>query len=229
MKNFVYIGPSWAARSYDTVHGDESDYTNLAQEWNLPHINLSRPGSSCLENIKKIKEAVKDVTTPIIWVQCEILHEEDLPTLTGISRTDWLTSANWNEYRVTANQKILEELNALGNPIGLIGAHSDIFDVLEKFTNLTVIHPSWQQWIGNYLSLPIASGVGADVYHAIIKANRDTKPNLDLVFLVYDTLNTWQSWEAAGMFTWCHPNRRATELFAQDIKPAVTGWLNNLN
>ena len=47
--NILYVGPSWAARSYDTPDASESDYTSLYKELSLQNlniINMSQAGAS---------------------------------------------------------------------------------------------------------------------------------------------------------------------------------------
>ena len=72
MKKILYVGPSWAARSFDTPEGSELEYTNLAQELNIAVDNRSKSALSNLAILNQILSTdYKELYKGIIWVYSE--------------------------------------------------------------------------------------------------------------------------------------------------------------
>jgi hypothetical protein len=82
----------------------------------------------------------------------------------------FLTSSNWEELRFDLADVDLKILNEMGNPIGLIGSHSDILpEQVEKYENLTVLEPSWQFVIAKEVGITTGYRWGVDFAHQMIK------------------------------------------------------------
>jgi hypothetical protein len=229
LKNIAYIGPSWAARSFDTPDGSESNYINLLSEWHITATNLSQLGTSNLTNIKRIRSQNQKYDG-IIWVYSEPIS--DYNEFTGGSSCgpgpELFESEDFWTLRAACDQYILSKIAQLDCPVALIGAHSDIKNC--HYNNIDVIHPSWQKFLANTSDIPLENGWGAEVAHMYLmkKENKQVKPSKSMVDLISDTLRDWHKLELNGLFTWCHPNRRGTELFAAETKPAITKWIANL-
>jgi hypothetical protein len=221
MKNILYVGPSWANRSYDTVEGSETEYTSLLKELRIDATDLSKPGSSNMVCLDKIN-AYQGNIDAILWVYCEpiadVLHE---------NKKSLIESEDFWKIRKQINQDTLSMINQLDIPVGLIGAHSDIFDCDHK--NLTVIHDSWQKFLAKKVGVYLDKGWGAEVAHRYAMYEfKDSKPSRAFVEYTSNTLQAWTKMELSGVFRGVHPNRKGNELFAQEIKNSVQSFINNL-
>jgi hypothetical protein len=229
LKNIAYIGPSWAARSYDTPDGSESDYINLLSEWDVAATDLSQGGTSNFTNIRRIMSQNQKYDG-IIWVYSEPIADYD--EFTGGSScgptTELFESEDFWALREACNQYTLSNIAKLNCPVALIGASSDIINC--HYDNITIIHPSWQKFLADATGIILEYGWGADVAHSFLMEKRVDRlqPSKNLVDLISDTLRDWHKLELNGVFTWCHPNRRGTELFATETKPAIMSWIDNL-
>lgn len=148
--------------------------------------------------IDEIRRCIKDYgdwefnsDTPIIWLTCEPLgdlyynskkhdmswpyYQEDEILDDGSSVEDFvetlLCQGDWLKSRAKLFDMSLKRMNDLGNPIGIIGSHCDIFpEQVEQYENLTVIEPSWQKHIAERCGItPLQNYIGADFYHQTIK------------------------------------------------------------
>lgn len=224
MSDLLYVGPSWANRSYDTPMGDETDYTNIYRELKLDVVDLSLKCSSnlnFLERLDKNKAGnYKQKYKGIIWVYCE-------PLLDVINKQVCLESENFWNLRSECNQYILNQINNLDVPVAIIGAHSDIVDC--NYSNITVIHPSWQKFLADYCNFNLTHGWGCEVGHRfIVEEFPDAKPSKSAVDYISDTWASWCKLDLNRVFCWCHPNRLGTELFANEIKSNLLSWVKNL-
>lgn len=230
MKKLLYVGPSWAVRSF-SQHSEDypqpgENYTNLALELELDVVNLAQFGFSnqrCLNIIKNYNEPYDG----IIWIYCEPI--KDLDKLGHPTVENYLQSQNHLEIRLEISQKILRSANELGQPIAVIGAHSDVENY--NLDNITIIHPSWQQFLSNSVNISLNSrniGWGAEVAQNYIGAYKNIKPAVSLVELTYDTLSAWEEMEKQQVFCGCHPSRKGNELFAKHIQKNVQSWLSTL-
>ena len=234
MKKIAYVGPSWAVRSFDNSSGYETDLnggTNLIKEMGLLNepgleitslARLAATNIGCLNSILYENQDTK--FDGIIWVYCGIIS--DLIHFLPISKKELFKSENFWQIREELNQRILSKINDLNIPVALIGAHSDVVNC--DYPNITVIHPSWQKFLGNDLRC----GWEAEVAHReIIEINvteTNFKPSKSVVNLIVDTLGDWHNLEMLGVFNNVHPNRKGNELFAKEIKPSVYSFINNL-
>lgn len=221
MKKILYVGPSWAFRSYDTVEGSESDYTNLLKELELSAVNLSKPGLSNMECLDLVNQ-YEGHYDAILWVYCEVIADclDEL-------KQNLIESENFWELRNKINQNNLNMIDQLNRPVGLIGAHSDITDCNHK--NITVIHPSWQKFLANHVGVKLDHGWGAEIAHRYAMYEfKQSKPSKPLVNLISDTFKSWTELELSGVWSGVHPNRKGNELFAKEIKSSVQSFINNL-
>jgi hypothetical protein len=225
----IYIGPSWAVRSFDTPDGNDQETTNLAQEWNIGVQNLAEHAFSNWMLLGKIRSYVKDnpqeSQTPIIWVYGEPLLDtwvyQDTPIEQALTRDDW-----W-QMRERVNQQILQDISELGNPVALIGAHSDIVDC--DHPNITVIHPSWQKFLGEQIGIYIKAGWGAEVAHRFIVTDRSIKPSHSVIDAVSELFLQWHKLEMHGLFQICHASLLGNKLFAKAIESDVKKWLSQFS
>ena len=160
MSKLLYIGSSWAYRSFDTANGEETDYTNLYKELELDVIDLSKPGASNLRLLEKIKHYDRDYDG-IIWVYAEPILDLSLSEKERLFKSE-----DFWQLRAELNHKILIAIAGINKPVALIGGHSDIVDC--DHANITVIHPSWQKFLAEYSNIELDHGWGSEVAHRII-------------------------------------------------------------
>lgn len=217
----MYVGPSWAARSFDTPNGQETEYTNLARELSLDVIDLSKLGSCNSYMTQRIQDYQKPIDG-IIWIYCEpildLRRDRDLD--------DFLQDENCWQTRQKVNADTLDSISSLGIPVALIGGHSDIEDCNHK--NITLVHASWQKFLANIAKVDEIQGWGADIAHREIIQRNVKRPAAALVDRIVDTMAVWNRMELYGVFCYCHPTRKGTELFAKEISSTIKFWINNL-
>jgi hypothetical protein len=199
MKKILYIGPSWAARSFDTPEGSELEYTTLAQELNITVDNRSK---SALSNHAIINCVLptnyKELYKGIIWVYAEPIGDLSslhcyTTNLNHITPETFIKSENFWEMRKEINRYTLTEMSKIECPIGLIGAHSDIEDC--NYNNITVIHPSWQKFLAQHTNVALEDGWGAEVAHRYIMTEyKNITPSRNIVNKISDTFSAWIKW-----------------------------------
>jgi hypothetical protein len=223
-KSILYIGPSWAERSYDTPNGTEDNFTSLAKELNLPVTNWAKRGSSNIKLLDRIKNSDTKFDA-IIWVFAEPLLSIKDEKWSDAMVAELVNSANWWSLRQELLNNILDKISALEVPIALIGAHSDVG--IKDYKNITVIHPSWQKFLAEHAGVELEHGWGAEVGHLMMLKN-DITPSKEFVELTSNTFKAWKEMELKGVFNWCHPTKTGNQLFAQEIKNSLTTWINNI-
>jgi hypothetical protein len=137
----------------------------------------------------------------------------------------------------TLEQQFYRRLNSLGIPVALIGAHTDV--ECESFDNITVIHQSWQNFLGQRCGLNSFYGWPADVGHrwlqGIVIPERGppehfelgTNPSPVVVDEIHKLFNVnWRILEKNKLFKGAHPTILGNQLFAQEIKQSVNNWLD---
>ena len=240
MMKFVYAGPSWAESSFDLPGSDAfNNPTNLAKEWQIPYSNLSAGGSTALNRVEAIKNHY-DSTSPIIFVYNEPIG--DLTAVTGLQFSELIQRSDWLDIWKECNQYCLNEINSIGRPVLLIGGHSDVIDC--NYSNITVGHNSWQRWLAEQSGMITRKGKvnvkmddgssfsfrncwGAEVIHRFMHEHPDISPSSEIVDSVWDIFFFWKQLEKADLFFEVHPNKRATELYANFLLPVVTEFLEN--
>ena len=240
----MYTGPSWGNCSFDAPEVEKfSPPTSLAKEWNIPCKDLTMSGYSVLYLIeRKIKPA--NSRLPIVWVYSEPIL--DLTTITGMSFEEFIASPDWFDIRQQCNQHCLEQINSLGNPVLLIGGHSDIENCdTTNLTNITIAAPSWQKWIAESAGMTVQDGTvyvkmsdggsfnlehcwGAEVAHKFIHEHQNIDPDPTLLDAVWDIYYFWQELENRGWFYEVHPNKKSNIKFAKFLKPVVDNFLSTI-
>jgi len=237
---FVYSGPSWAARSFDSAETEtQHGVTNLAREWGIPHFDASKHATNVLWQKNRILTFPKKL--PIIWIYPEPFTSLD--HFTSMSITELLTRSDWKDIWRECNDRNLQEINSLGRPVLLIGGHSDVIDC-SGYSNIQVGCPSWQKFIAETAGLEINCGVvkgsydngtkfsvkhcwGAEIVHRRLWENPDIDADKTLVDSIWDMFFFWKELERNDLFYDVHPNKKATKLFAVFLKSTVAQFLEN--
>lgn len=235
---FVYTGPSWARKSYDPPNtAEDANPTNLAKEWQIPFVDISRPGGYVLDRVVAVKKS--DEQLPIIWIYNEPLV--DLKDATGMGLAEFVQRSDYLDIWKECNRWCLNKINSIGRPVLLIGGHSDIVDC--SFSNITVGHDSWQKYIAELAGLKVDNDTvyvkmddggdysfdrcwGAEVVHRFIHQHQNIQPSQEIVNAIWDIFFFWRELEKANLFYQVHPNYNANKLFAEFLKPTVLDFLN---
>lgn len=229
--SFLYTGPSWAASSFPL----DSQTTNLAKEWGFSCINQSCSGTSIIDQLNFIP---KNNIKPIVWVYGEPLLSCE--KITGVSISDLITRTDWDVVRKQCNDFCLKAINSLGVPVLIIGAHSDIVNC--NYNNITVAHPSWQQYLAEQANMMIDNNKifvklddgsnyiidtcwGAEIIHRFMHENPHITPSMEITNAVWDIFFFWKELEKANLFFDVHPNYQGNKLFAEFLKPTVIKFL----
>lgn len=247
-KKFLYIGPSWAAQSFDSP-GSSSPSTNLALEWKIPHENLAQNGARILTSVDRIKQ--DQTNLPIIWIYGE--PSFNIKEITGIDDIQFIQRTDWLDLWHQCNQYCLEQISNLGRPVLLVGAPSDITNC--DYPNITIAHPSWQRYIASSAGILYNNTIefeqnldgmdfglrhsetncekititepcwGIDIVHKNIYVCQSIKPNFELVDWTWRMLKFWKYLEDHGRFYDTHPNFVSNKEFAQHLLPIVEKFL----
>jgi hypothetical protein len=245
----LYCGPSWAVQSFETPTGDNDTVkTNLAQELELTdYTSLAQYACSNLEQLQRAQNFISQhpelAPFRIIFVTANTL-QDGYKTL-GVSRVDFAKSfLISNDPAVivkSLEQDFYQQLNALDVPVALIGAHTDV--TCESHDNITVIHPSWQNFLAQqcdelHFSQKRFYGWPAEIANLWLqgayipergppaKFDLGANPSHEVVFFIDRTLSHWTTMEKNNLFRGVHPNIRGNQLFAQEIKQSVNNWLD---
>jgi hypothetical protein len=241
----LYLGPSWAVQSFESIQGlDDPVKTNLAQELELTdYTSLALYAKSNLDQLQAAQEFMQHnpelAPFGIVFVTANSL--DDGHKISKVSQVEFacafLTSTDPIDIVKTLEQQFYRRLNSLDVPVALIGAHTDV--ECESFDNITVIHPSWQNFLGQRCGLNSFYGWPADVAHRWLKGmvipeygppehfELSGKPSNAVVNEIHKLFNvTWKILEKNKLFTWSHPNIQGNRLFAQEIKQSVNNWID---
>ena len=240
----LYLGPSWAVQSFESTQGHDPVKTNLAQELELiNYTSLALYANSNLDQLRLAEEFIQQhpelAPFRIVFVMANSL--QDAHKISGVSQVDFartfLTSADPLGTVKTLEQQFYRKLNSLSIPVALIGAHTDI--ECESFDNITVIHPSWQNFLGQRCGLNSFYGWPADVAHRWLKGivipeygppehfELGTNPSPAVVDEIHKLFNVkWRILEKNKLFKGTHPTILGNQLFAQEIKQSVNNWID---
>lgn len=240
IEQFIYTGPSWAARSFD-IPGSHADnnQTNLAKEWQIPFVNISQSGTTILNRVSAVNKLGSN-KLPIIWIYNEPIG--NLTDITKLSFLEFIQRADWKDIWKECNQHCLQAINNIGRSVLLIGAHSDIVDC--NYDNITIGYPSWQKWMAEQAGLKVDSNTvyvkmddggdffvshcwGAEVVHKFIHEHPEITPSIEIVNAIWDIFFFWKELEKADLFYEVHPNRQATTQFAKLLLPTVEKFLQD--
>ena len=223
-KKLLYVGPSWAVRSFDTPGGDEEEYTNLYRELDLDVIDLSRCGAGNLEMLGVIQSQSIDYDG-VIWVLAEPLLDR---TWNNDSLVDLIESDDFWDIRTNIYQQTISRIaQEISRPIAMIGAHSDVHDL--DHPNISVIHSSWQKFLAAMVDVDLEIGWGADVLHRMIMVEcPQARPSIEVIDAISNQFKFWKQMELQKVFNWVHPTRLGNQLFANEIRLRLEQWINGL-
>jgi hypothetical protein len=241
----LYLGPSWAVQSFESTQGLQDPVkTNLAQELQLTdYTSLASYANSNLDQLQKAKAFIQQhpelAPFRIVFVMANSL--QDGYKIAGVSQVDFartfLTSADPIGTIKTLEQQFYYRLNSIGIPVALIGAHTDV--ECESFDNITVIHQSWQNFLGQRCGLNSFYGWPADVGHRWLQGivipeygppehfELGIDPSKSVVDEIHKLFNVnWRILENNRLFKGAHPTILGNQLFAQEIKQSVNNWID---
>tara|TARA_R110000868_G_scaffold342790_1_gene603685 strand:+ start:61 stop:804 length:744 start_codon:yes stop_codon:yes gene_type:complete len=242
----LYLGPSWAVQSFESTQGiDDPVKTNLAQELGLTnYTSLALYASSNLDQFKEAQLFIQQHTelSPfrIVFVIGNSLR--DGPLDSGMTEVEWaktfLVSNDPLDIVMSLEQEFYKKLNSLGIPVALIGAHTDVS--CESHDNITVIHPSWQNFLGQQSGLNKFYGWAAEIAHRWLQgvyipkygppANFELsrKPSPAVVSEIYKMIfYIWKPMEEHKLFCGSHPTILGNQLFAKEIAKPFKQWIDN--
>jgi hypothetical protein len=240
----LYLGPSWAVQSFESTFGDDPVRTNLAQELGLTNYTLlARYAHSNLDQLKIAQQFMQRHTklAPFRIVLVVANSLRDGPLDSGMSEVEWakifLVSRDPVDIAMSLEQEFYKRLDTLGIPVALIGAHTDV--VCESHNNITVIHPSWQNFLGELSGLTRFSGWAIDIAHRWLQGlyipesgpparfELGQNPSPAVVDEIYKMFRIWKTLEKHKLFIGSHPNIQGNQLFAQEIAKPFKQWIDN--
>ena len=242
----LYLGPSWAVQSFESIHGlDDPVKTNLAQELELSsYTSLALYAKSNLDQLHDAQEFMQQhpelAPFRIVFVVANSL--DDGHKISGVSQVEFarefLISTDPMGMVKRLEQQFYRRLNSLGIPVALIGAHTDV--ECESFDNITVIHSSWQNFLGQRCGLNSFYGWPADVAHRWLQGivipeygppehfELGAEPSKPVVNEIHKLFKIyWPTLEKNKLFIGSHPTILGNQLFAQEIKQSVNNWIDN--
>ena len=235
----------WAVQSYETTTGLEDPVkTNLAQELKLTnYTSLAQYAKSNLDQLMEAQSFIQQhpelAPFRIVFVTANSLR--DGPVDSGLSEVEWaktfLDSRDPLDIVMNLEQEFYKRLNSLGIPVALIGAHTDV--ACDSHDNITVIHPSWQNFLGQRSGLNTFHGWAADIAHrwlqgvyipesgppATFELNRNPSPAV--VDEIHKLFVIWRTLKKHKLFFGTHPTILGNQLFAKEIAEPFTKWLDN--
>ena len=228
-KKFIYSGPSWALQSFDTPQGREPNTTSLVQEWGLAHIahNVSARGSDFDRQFAHFV----NTDLPIVYVMCEPLAVHNRSSSQKYHKFLDAYKNSWQDvwqHREELYQEQMHKLASLPNRVAVIGAHSDVSAVPD---GITVIDPSWQNYLRQLAGLDTGYNWGVEILHRHIQSTTGQWRNIRskvLVDRIYEQFQVWETLQEANLFCAVHPNRRATELYAQHTLDGVLEFIEGV-
>ena len=237
----LYLGPSWAVQSFESWDGKEDLIcTNLAQELKLTnYTQLAHYGDS---NITQLNKAINFIDQHpelapfrIVFVIGTTLDDGHL--LEGVSREffaiNFLKSNDPIGIIHDLEQKFYCKLSGLNVQIALIGSHTDVVD-FNFSDHITVIHPSWQNFLGTQCGIEPFFGWPAEVGNKWITGRLDweiqipqVNPSHQTVFEIDYLLSHWSTLAQNKLWCGVHPNILANQLFAKQINNTFNQWIDN--
>ena len=241
----LYLGPSWAVQSFESTHGlDDPVKTNLAQELKLSnYTSLALYAHSNFDQFKIAQRFMQEnpdlAPFRIVFVIANSLR--DGPLNSRMSEVEWakifLVSNDPLDIVMSLEHEFYKQLNSLNVPVALIGAHTDVS--CESHNNITVIHPSWQNFLGQQSSLNKFYGWATDIAHRWLqgvyipeygppaKFILGRNPSPAVVDEVDKIFKLWKIFEQRKLFTIPHPNILGNQLFAKEIAKSFNEWIDN--
>ena len=237
----LYLGPSWAVQSYESVNGDNDPVkTNLAAELNL--INFTSIAQFSNTNLDQLTTAIKFMgenpeLAPfrIVFVLSNSL--KDAPNYYNLSPEQFaykfLVSNDPIEIVKDLEKVFYKKLNELDIPIALIGAHTDVVDFNFK-EHITIVHPSWQNFLGSLCGVDAFFGWPAEIANLWLQGrlSYDTyidivTPSKEVVFEIDRLSSKWTTIATNKLWTVVHPSILGNQLFAKEIANSFNKWIDN--
>jgi hypothetical protein len=237
----LYLGSSWAVQSYESFGGDNDPIkTNLAQELKLTnYTQLAAYGNS---NILQLNKAIAFINQhpelePYRLVFVLGSSSNDAPMFYNLTGEQFahkfLTSSDPISIIKDVEKLFYQELNKLDIPIALIGAHTDVVDFNFK-ENITVIHPSWQNFLGSHCDLPKFFGWPAELANLWLQGRlkfdvyiNKVTPSKEVVFEIDRLFKQWTAMHRNNLWNGVHPSILGNQLFANKIADAFNKWIDN--
>ena len=262
MNEFLYTGDSTAFKAFETPDGND-ELSQLVSIGKLLEVSTgkkmidvshyARPNTRLADYVLKINKQA-----PVIWLfACPVAslfwreHNNAWPAIHS-SNTDLayelITAVNYNEiYNQIANDE-LNVINNIGLPIGLIGGSGDISEEqIVNYKNLSIIHPSWYQYLAKAADIPLQSKhMLAELLHVIVniffpakgivwnqlwQVDRNFYNNIPVNQSLIDDIYKIYSWREAmhnaRYICHNHPNVKSNVLFHNLIKDKAKDYLND--
>jgi hypothetical protein len=243
----LYLGPSWAVQSFESPGGEHDPVkTNLAQELGLTdYTSLALYANSNFDQLTLAQEFIQQhpelAPFRIVFVSANSLSYGH--KIFNMSRVEFaktfLQSNDPLDLVQSLEQQFYQRLNQLGVPVALIGAHTDV--TCQSHDNITVIHPSWQNFLAQRCGLNSVYGWAADVAHGWLQGivipevgdpehfdlGRNPSPVVvdEIHKIIFDT---WMELEKHKLFRCVHPNILGNQLFAKEIADSFNQWIDNV-
>jgi len=240
----LYLGPSWAVQSFESVGGlDDPVKTNLAQELELKdYTSLALYASNNFDQLYHARHFIQHhpelAPFRIVFVAGNSLsHGYEIFNMSQIEFAKMFLTSNDPLVLVQSlEQKFYQQLVKLNVPVALIGAHTDV--ACQSHDNITVIHPSWQNFLAQQCGVDSFYGWAADVAHSWLQGiivlkvgapehfDLGTKPSATVVDEIHKILfKTWMEIEKHKLFRGVHPSILGNQLFAKEIKNDMDSWI----
>jgi hypothetical protein len=247
----LYLGPSWAVQSYESPIGKHDPVKiNLAQELQLTNYTvLAQYANGNLDQIRLAETFMEEhpelAPFNIVFVVGNSLRDGYI--YSGVSQIEWakifLTSKDPIDLVQSEEQRFYRQVNSFGIPVALIGAHTDVS--CESHDNITVIHPSWQNFLANQCvtntpHIEPFYGWAADVAHTWLQGiviptvgppvpfDLGGNPSVVVVDEITKIFEIWRKLENYKLFRGVHPNILGNQLFAKEIANSFNKWIDNV-
>jgi hypothetical protein len=244
----LYLGPSWAVQSFESLSGiNDPVKTNLAKELRIPKCTLlARYAHSNFDQLECARHFMENNSYldpfRLVFVTANALQDGDL--YYNMSQIDFakmfLRSQDPLDLIFSLEEKFYQQINQLDIPVALIGAHTDV-KIQNQYNNITVIHPSWQNFLGSCCGLNSFYGWAADVAHrwlrgiVIPRVGNETRfdlganPSATVVNEIHKIVfDVWGKLEQNQLFKGVHPNILGNQLFAKEIADPLNQWIDNV-
>jgi hypothetical protein len=240
----LYVGASWAVQSFESISGvDDPVKTDLSRELGLVNYTfLAEYAKSNLDQLKCAQEfmAQNPELAPfrIVFVTGNSL--DDGHKIAGTTQTEFakyfLTSNDPIGIVKNLEQHFNQQVNALGVPVALIGAGTDV--TCESHENITVIHSSWQNFLGQRCGLNSFYGWPINVgrtwlkgsvipdYGPMVPINLETAPSAAVLRETHKIKIFWKTMQQHKLLFGGHPTILSNQLFAQEIQHSINSWLD---
>jgi hypothetical protein len=243
----LYLGSSWAEQSYESVNGrNDPVKTNLAKELELVNYTslAAQRGNSSLTQVEFAQEFMHQhpelAPFRIVFVTANTL--DDGHDIFNISRVDFARKFLTTEDPIGLTQYLEEvfyqKLDALGVPVALIGASVDV--TCKSHNNITVIHPSWQNFLSQKCNCNVPSfygwnaGIADRWLRGIVipevgppeRFELGSTPSTAMFIEIQRLKSYWKIMREHKLLVGGHPNILGNQLFAQEIKQSVNNWID---